>query len=82
MVIANDHDFLDCDLVHYLCVGYVSGPKHFPVIGFTIDDFETVATRIAVFKAIGEQYRMSILQVTNHTADELVRREQGTLVQC
>jgi hypothetical protein len=82
MAIANDHDFLDCELVHYLCVGYVVGQNRSPVIGFTTDDFKTVEMRIAVFKATAEQYRQSILQITNHTEEELVHHEQGTLVRC
>lgn len=82
MAIANDHDFLDCDLIHYLCVGYVVGQNRFPVIGFTTDNFETIATRIAVYKAINERYRQSALQLINRPEDAVVRHEQGTLVHC
>ena len=82
MAISNDHDFLDCDLIHYLCVGYVVGQNRFPVIGFTTDNFKTIATRIAVFKAISEQYLQSALQLSKHPEDAKVRHEQGTLVYC
>ena len=82
MAIRNNRDFLDCDLIHFLCVGYVVGERRMPVIAFTMDDIDTVSTRVSVFKAIQEQFRSQALSIINRREEEAVLHEQGILVQC
>jgi len=50
MSIKNAQDYLDCDIVHFLCFGYEAGDCHFPVVVFTQDDLHTTMNRISAFK--------------------------------
>jgi len=78
MAIKNQRDFVDCELVHYLCEGYLNGNKRVPIVGFTMDDLNTVATRISVQKAISEQYRE---MKAGSAAVKRMAKAQGKLVQ-
>ena len=82
MKIKNDRDYLDCDLIHFLCVGLVANDQRSPVLAFTTDDLNAVVNRISVFKAIQEQFRENALKVTGRKAEEVVCHEQGVLVHC
>ncbi len=82
MAIENQHDFLDCDLIHFLCVGYIVRDRRLPVIAFTMDNFDTVCTRISVFKAIQEAFRSKALEILKQKEEDVVMHEQGILVSC
>jgi hypothetical protein len=52
MSLKNTRDYLDCDIVHFLCIGYDQGSRQFPVVVFTHDDLFTTLDRIAIFKGV------------------------------
>lgn len=82
MEIKKSRDLVDCDLIHYLCVGFMTGDHRSPVIGCTTDDLDTIVTRIAVFKTIQEQYSKDALKMMGRKRNEVVRHEPGTVIHC
>ncbi|WP_249988193.1 hypothetical protein [Polaribacter sp. Z014] len=52
MKLKGSQDFLDCEIIHFSCIGDCVESKHNPVFAFTQDDKKTIINRIIVYKSM------------------------------
>ncbi len=83
MRLKRNKDFLDCEIIHFACIGDCVESKHNPVFVFTQDDKKTIINRIIVYKSM-------IKNILNNLSDNKYKInkpiinnwEQGMIIFC
>ena len=52
MKLERNRDFLDCEIIHFACIGDCVETKYNPVFAFTQDDKKTIINRIIIYKSM------------------------------
>ena len=60
MNIDKHQDYLDCDLIHFACLGILINDERFPVICYTLDKPEIIIQRIEIYKSTIELFKYSL----------------------
>lgn len=83
MKLKKNRDYLDCDLIHLVCIGdYLNGDFH-PVIAFTCDNKDIVIDRIISYKSINNTYIHKITDDMRSKAEFIYNKWQpGIVVFC
>jgi len=77
MKIKRFGDYLDCDIIHYLCMGTVNHMHRDPVVVFTEDSAQIIEDRVSIYKGF--------LQVVHKMSPSLrmpIVPHEGIIIQC
>ncbi|SDS05365.1 hypothetical protein SAMN05216503_1829 [Polaribacter sp. KT25b] len=83
MKLKGNQDFLDCEIIHFACVGDCVESKHNPVFVFTQDDKKTIINRIIVYKSMIKTI-LNDLSEDNYKINKPIINnwEQGMIIFC
>ncbi|MGE5353220.1 MAG: hypothetical protein ACM3P0_14150 [Acidobacteriota bacterium] len=62
MNIDKHQDYVDCDLIHFACMGALNNNERCPVISYSIDKPEVIIPRIKIYKSIIELFKIGITE--------------------
>jgi hypothetical protein len=83
MSIKNARDYLDCDIVHFLSIGYDTGADHLPVAVFTQDDLHVLVDRVSVFKSVLHVTRSLLTaEARAQLSPDALNHEGGVIIHC
>ena len=83
MKLERNKDFLDCEIIHFACVGdYVNG-KFNPVFAFTTDNKDVIINRIIVYKSMIHFFLNNISDKSYELKHNVINDwKQGMIIFC
>lgn len=83
MKLKRNKDFLDCEIIHFSCVGDCVDGKFNPVFSFTSDDKKTVINRIIVYKSMINLFLRNISEEYYNIKEPIINGwKQGMITFC
>lgn len=83
MKLKKHSDYLDCEIIHFACIGDCLNGKYRPVFAFTGDNKETVINRIIVYKSMINLF-LNIINENDYLLKKLIINDwkQGMIIFC